>query len=436
MNKKVIRNIIIIVFLIVVLIALPFVVYNLCLNPKRFCTKEFAESLPLDTVLTEQQVREDIDYTMKKIRERHPAWLEEKNSNVDAVESKYLEEISNLSSYGEITVLDEWKIISRIMHEMYDGHTSVFANSSKKYINDFSALKEYGHPKSINGENYEDVFQKFLSVYQYETESYAEKVFVNNVIINEAYLTWIDLDVSNGVDFVFETPEGDKEFHYDFVPLSEVTGFDKAASEEWVYYEIDEENGIGIFTLNDCSYNSEYRKCVKEFFEAVESSKVEDVIVDLRYNGGGSSLVGDEFIRYLNVDEYNCWNSDVRFGNYLYKNRNVVNHNDKANPQFNGNVYVLTSSATYSAAMDFTMCILDNNIGEVVGEASGNVPDSYGDVGYFTVPNSKLTIGVSVKRWYRIDRSKAGELLEPDYPCDPEDAVEKAYEVIKEKRNQ
>ncbi|MCR4648967.1 MAG: hypothetical protein K5776_07815 [Lachnospiraceae bacterium] len=390
----------------------------------------------MDSVLTEKQVREDIDYTMKKIRERHPAWLEEKNDHVDAVEAKYLEEIANLSSYDEITVLDEWRIISRIMHEMYDGHTSVFARSGNfRYINDFSLLKEYGFPKSINGENSEDVFQKFLSVYQYETESYAEGIFVNNVIINETYLTWIGLDVSNGVDFVFETPEGDEEIHYDFVPLSEVTGFDKNASEKWVYYEIDEENGIGIFTLTDCSYNSEYRQCVKEFFESVEASGVEDIIVDLRYNGGGSSMVGDEFIRYLNVDEYNAWNSDVRFGNYLRKNRNVVIHNNKANPQFDGNVYVLTNSETFSAAMDFTMYILDNDIGEVVGEASGNKPDSYGDVAYFTTPNSKLTIGVSVKRWYRIDRSKADELLEPDYPCEPKEALDKAYEVIKDKRN-
>ena len=95
---------------------------------------------------------------------------------------------------------------------------------------------------------------------------------------------------------------------------------------------------------------------------------------------------------------------------------------------------MLTDVYTYSAAMDFTMLVADNHIGTIVGEASGNMPDSYGDILMFALPNSKLTLTVSYKNWHRIDQSKTGEPIEPDYPCDPKDAMGVAQRLIRENK--
>ena len=98
---------------------------------------------------------------------------------------------------------------------------------------------------------------------------------------------------------------------------------------------------------------------------------------------------------------------------------------------FYGKVYVLTSVRSFSAAMDFAMYVKDNHLGLIVGQASGNRADSYGDVVCFRLPESKLYMQISWKKWYRIDTSTADAFIEPDLPCAAEDALDAAFNAIK-----
>lgn len=77
------------------------------------------------------------------------------------------------------------------------------------------------------------------------------------------------------------------------------------------------------------------------------------------------------------------------------------------------------------------MLMKDNNVGELVGETPGNMPNSYGDILSFQLPNSKLHMYVSYKKWYRIDQTRADEALTPDYSVPQREALEKVYELIK-----
>lgn len=46
--------------------------------------------------------------------------------------------------------------------------------------------------------------------------------------------------------------------------------------------------------------------------------------------------------------------------------------------RFKRNVYILTSSLTFSSANDFAVIFRDNNIGKIIGEPTGNQSSSYG----------------------------------------------------------
>ncbi len=411
-----------------------FLVYKLKFDPYRGTSDLFTDSMRLEEEISVAQAVEDIDYCMGMMRSRHPAWLEENNERVRAVEETYLHEVESLNADedGVITVLDEWCIISRITHELYDGHTRVWCRySDERYISDFSQVDEYGLPVKINGEDVDDIEARFLDVYQYEMEEYARQVFASKIFINESYLKWVGVDVSDGVTFTYDTPEGEKDFHYDFVPIGEVAGRESSGDDDgFVHYSIDTENKIGIFTLESCDYNDEYIQTVKDFFNAVHDNSCENVIVDLRWNGGGSSYCADEFLKYLPVPSYYSWPSHVRFGDLLVKNDKELVTNHRKDPVFAGNVYVLTNLASFSAAMDFAMLVMDNGMGTVVVQHCGNLPDSYGDILNFTTPNSGLHFDVSYKRWFRVDETKAGEPLEPDYPCDSDEAMDVAYSLI------
>ena len=372
-----------IVIAVVALAGVAAGVWFLALNPYRGTVNNPSETLALDTVLTRDQAKEDIDYVMEMYRERHPAWIETDEVRVADVEAQYLEELKLLDSMAdeEITVLAEWQMISRIMHALYDGHSRVYASYNQRlYIDDFTQLNEIGSPVSIDGVSYDEAFKRFCDVYQYEMESFAEVMFKSNILINETYLRWIGFDTSDGIDMTFGTDDGELTVHYEFVPITEVKGYEGNTSSEeskWVYYEIDTVNGIGIFTLTTCECNDEYKKTVKDFFTAVDEAGIQHVIVDLRMNGGGNSYVADEFLKYVDIDGFYTWADHVRIGNFLIKDERSFQKNHRLDPQYSGDIYVLTGPRTYSSAMDFTMDIMDNDLGIVVGEASGNLPDSY-----------------------------------------------------------
>ena len=432
--KRGFRVFLIIVAVLAVVFVTVFFGYKKWFDPHRGVIRGFAESKSLDDTLTLDEVKEDLNFTIKMLRERHPAWLEKKNEKVDALEAKYKEELAKLEESGKdsFTVLEEWQIIGSILHVMGDGHTTVRANTATPlYLEDNTQINAYGLPVKINGEPTDDVYEGFKSHFSYELEGFVKNNF-ENAIVYEYYLKWAGVDTSEGVTYTFETEEGPKDYHYSFVPYDEVKGIeaDEPEVDDWVYYRVDRENKIGIFTLKDCEYDNKYIETVRNFFVEVDATGTKDVILDLRGNGGGNSLVANEFISYLGVDEIMGLRYHVRYGNILIKLDDGMWKIKRKEPAFGGNVYVLTNTKTFSSAMDFAMLVHDNGFGGRVGEPAGNSPNSYGDVLRFLTPNSKLQLGVSFKRWFRIDKTRSGDLLEPDYPCASKDALDKAYELI------
>lgn len=409
--------------------------YKLCMDPYRGTVKNREYSKELDEMLSVEEALEDLEYMMERFRNHHPAWLEEGNAGVAAVEAQYAAEVAAIETMqGEISVLALYQAASRIAAKMHDGHTYPYWNGEEVlYLHDFTQINEYGVPITIDGVPLAEVLEAYKQVTAYELDFYVENQFESQVIVNEYALRLCGVDTSDGVTMTFENGAESVEYHYDFVPIAEVKGYEYSEEEKpWVFYEIDEENSVGIFTLTTCVNNEEYQNVLENFFTEVFAENIENVVVDLRYNGGGNSGVANEFITYLDVEEYQGWDSGVRFGWYLLENRDIVHKNKQKKQVFDGQVYVLTNIKTYSAAMDFAMLIGDNDLGIIVGEPSGNLPDSYGDILSFQMPNSKLMLCVSHKRWYRIDQSKSGQPIMPDYEVESSEALEKVYELIGE----
>lgn len=411
---------------------LLFLIYQLAFNPYRGTTDKYVEPLALDDELTEKQVLKDMDYTIKMLRSRHPAWLEKDNAKVQAVESEYKNQRKQVlnDETDSYTTLDEWRIISKITNKLNDGHTGcLYKSDNNRYIEDVTQVEEYGVPTEINGVSTDSLLKDFKELFSYEREEYLI-VFFKDAIQNEAYLKLLKVDTKEGVTFTFNTENGNKDYHYNFVPYEQIKGITKSEDEDWVYYDIDVNNNMAVFTLKECNYDEHYKNTLDSFFKEVNDKDIDNIVVDLRGNGGGNSYVADEFLSYLDIDGYNTWACAIRYGAYLKKYDASYTKINKKPDAFSGNLYVLTDLNTYSAAMDFAMYVTDNHLGKIVGEASGNMPDSYGDVLTFVTPNSKLTLRVSFKKWYRIDESKADLPIEPDIPCDPKDAINVTRELI------
>lgn len=434
-HRKLIKSFLFIITLLFIILMGVAAYYKGCLDPYRGTVKEFQNSLSADNRLSAVEAKEDLLFLMEHLEERHPAWLDGSEELTKAVEMQYEKEIAAINT--EITVKELNNAAARIAAKLHDGHTYVtwYHDTQMRYVDDFTQFWTYGDPISIDGISIQNMWETYQEMASYEREEYAREQFLNNIIVSEYGLQSCGIDTSDGVVMLFDNQGELVEQRYDFVPLEEVNGYTKSESglkEEtgWVFYQIDEENSLGIFTITECIYNKEYKETLASFFEQVEEKNIQNIAVDLRGNGGGNSRVANEFIRYLNVDKYRSWDFAIRFGQHLWQKKDIEYKNRKKEPGFEGNLYVLTDIWTYSSAMDFAMLIGDNDLGAIVGQASGNMPDSYGDCLYFQMPHSKLAVSISYKRWYRLDRSRSGEPLIPDYETDSENALDKVYDLI------
>lgn len=389
--------------------------------------KGFTETLPTDSILTAEQALEDFDYVYRVISENHPCFLD--NSGLDKdITSAYESKRKALSENSEITVKMLWRSAFEMCHTLGDAHT-VVTPITDTYAEDWSKING-GEVVSIDGVPCADLLADFRSFFSCEpqVDFYADYMF-KQVILRRSYLELLGIDTSDGADYEIMIDSAAVTEHYDFVEGSEVKGIGDGGSG-LCEYTIDKESSIGIFTLNECVVNDEYKNALKAFFGEVNDNDIKTVAVDLRENGGGNSQVINEFLRYIDVDEYTIFSDiDERKGGRLKRWSAVREKNKKVNNAFDGDLYALTSNFTFSSGMNFAVTIADNNIGKVIGEMPGNMPAHYGDKLSFQCPNSGLIISVSYKKFHRADSSKDGEPLTPDVIVDAEKAVETLYEI-------
>lgn len=386
---------------------------------------DFEPTLPLDTVLNSEQAQKDLKYVYDTVRAKHPLFLID-----DGAEKRfgdvYIKLRRELMDKDSVTVNELWEKSAELVCTLDDAHTIVTA-SGTEYVNggnEISKAYNDGTLVSIDGISADSMKEHFKKVFPCEPQVsfYADYMF-GVVLEYGSWLTLLGADVSDGIDVVI----GENAKHFD------MTDEEPARKQlELCSYKIDKENSLGVFTLNRCEMSAEYTDRLSEFFSAVRDNNIGNIAVDLRSNGGGTTEVINEFLRYINISDYKLFGgTDIRIGGNLISYRDEITPNKHVENAFDGNVYVLTSQYTFSSAMDFATVIQDNGIGKVIGEIPGNMPTANGDKLSFQLPESKLLLGVSYKKFYRVDIDKSEEPLIPDCTVNADEALEKLVEYIK-----
>ena len=331
-------------------------------------------------------------------------------------------------SKDSVTVTELWEKSAELVCTLDDAHTIVTV-SGTEYVSggdEISDAYESGTLVSIDGISADSMKEHFKNVFPYEPQVsfYADYMF-GVALEYGSWLTLLGADVSDGIDVVFSGNNETKHFDMTDEPP-------ERKQLELCSYKIDKENSLGVFTLNRCEMSQEYTDRLLEFFGAVRDNNIGNIAVDLRSNGGGTTEVINEFLRYINISDYKLVGGmDIRNGGKLISYRDEITPNKPVDNAFDGRVYVLTSQYTFSSAMVFATVIQDNGIGKVIGETPGNMPTAYGDKRGFQLPESKLVLSVSYKKFYRVDINKSEEPLIPDYTVNADEALEKLVEYIK-----
>jgi Periplasmic protease len=429
--KKVLKILLIGLILLAILAAVGYFFFD----PYLGSTEDWQEqNVKLQRTLTKKQALDDLNFIKDKVGALH---YSARNGLSSAFKKQYEKEIAGLSD--KPTVLSVWRAGCRILHTLNDGHSTIYAYlDARSYSKANYSIAGNAVYIKLNNRSFRVEKICGADINLLRQNGSAQFSYENSIYRDYRFLS--DLKVDAGLEFLGCPPFGQYTVAYDdngrtrTVTIPRDQNSENSTAEKWVGYRIDKPDNVGIFTLNSCNDNDEYRKTLHNFFAAVKKSGVTNVAVDLRENGGGNSLVLNDFIRYLNVGRYQYFTSYHRLKLISFKDpfSATVENSRITDLLFKGKVYVLTSPETFSSAMQFSVVLQDNGLAKVIGEPSGNKPSQYGKVVTFLLPNIKMYFSTTYAYFERPDKTKVNAAYQvPDYPVSSAKAVDRLCEITR-----
>ena len=191
----------------------------------------------------------------------------------------------------------------------------------------------------------------------------------------------------------------------------------------------------GIIDFRSFSLPEEFDNFLAKTFKRIHEEGISHLIIDIRKNGGGNSVLGGMLLSYITSNDFSQLKStDIKASQqiidmygYDYKDTIGKTITYQSQPkqypereyEFEGDVYLLISPKTFSSAVMLAAAMKDHNLGTLIGEETGGLATSYGDVYSFNLPNTKLKAGVSHKRFVRPSGLDDGRGVLPDHEVSP-----------------
>jgi hypothetical protein len=161
----------------------------------------------------------------------------------------------------------------------------------------------------------------------------------------------------------------------------------------WYGHSFDETNGTLYCWYDRCQSQQDQPTVVtwcREVLGFLDEHDVKRVVIDLRRNGGGNSIL-------------------------LYPLRAGLAKREKINQD--GKIFVLIGKGTFSSAVMNAEELQRGTKALLVGEPTGGMPNGFGEVKAFKLPNSGLTVQYSTK--YFKEEGKERPSLLPDVAAEP-----------------
>ena len=384
--------------------------------------------------LTKKEALDTLEEVMDYLRKYHISFGDGLTPEVQA---KYEEVRADFESKDTVSRIELVRGVRCILHDINDAHTS-FNSWDPMLLSDGPEMESRGYSLySVNGITEDKMKELVEPYYSYETP--------RHISVDMESLFYFDLcEVEAPYEVVWKNEDGDEESRTynreDFITSDEYYDLlDKYmpsdnSNESYVYYEIDEEKSLAVFTLKRCWISDHYRDVVREMFSEIKEKNIENLAIDLRGNGGGDTYVVNELFKYLPIDTYYQGDNfrKIRWNYLTFDQGSETKNKRNKELEFDGEVYVLTDKDSFSSAMLFTEMIVDNGLGKVIGESPAEPCNSCGEITQFYFEDIGMWLSVSTAYYNRIDSSK-GDYIEPDYPCAGEDAIDTLYDVVSNK---
>lgn len=195
-------------------------------------------------------------------------------------------------------------------------------------------------------------------------------------------------------------------------------------------------NNVGILTFSSFDESDlkkdKYKKYLQETFQEIKDKKLQNLVVDVRNNGGGDPIPTQELLSYLLDKEFVMYKEVYTITNKIrdrkhFKNQGIfwlnlfswlqvkkindhkfIRRNKEGSDvylpkqnNFKGNLYILTNGNSFSATGEFTSFVEHNREAVFIGEEVGGnkIQNTSGMSLLLTLPNSKQRVYVPIVLW-------------------------------------
>ncbi|MCA1035042.1 hypothetical protein LCL90_10435 [Bacillus infantis] len=395
------------------------------------------EMLKPEDLLSPDVMKKDFDFMKTKIIEIHP----DPKRNIDNWDKAVRDtekKLERLLTAGEFA-----QVLMAFTSKLKDAHTTVFPSpemlrKSKTFpaalewvkeglvvTKSFdSSLKAGDLILKMGGRSPEELNEKLSKLISAENE-YWEKKTSLALLHYEIFLK--EASIAEKDDTVKATIERDGKQLKAEVKLLENNYSTTGQSKEWFNWEIQQDRNIAYFNLDTCLDTIGYQSAVDSFFQETVEKGIDNIVIDLRGNGGGDTDVTNSFLKHFpaaNIQSigYITKYSSEAAKKYSYRRTKGMQNipsskveNLQVPPIFTGKIYIASDSGTFSSAAQFAVILQDNNLAEVIGESPGGNPEGFGDYIILSLPYSKFDLGVSHKEYFRPNPEKSHiPYIEPD----------------------
>jgi hypothetical protein len=213
------------------------------------------------------------------------------------------------------------------------------------------------------------------------------------------------------------------------------------------YRFLDTSNKTMLLRVQSFS-RKKFKRSYRKIFRKLEKNKTENLVIDLRFNGGGSLENSYRLLSYVldttatqtlktGIKKYpykqytngNIWFKLMRFGFGFIAKKKTVNDTDyyvyKINPRkkyhYNNKIYVLINGGSFSAACLVAAYLKHDGRATFIGEETSGAMEgcNAGITPYYRLPNTHVRIRVPAFRIvHDVSPQITGHGIIPDYKVD------------------
>jgi hypothetical protein len=431
---------------------------------------------------SQSELNQDLDSLRSYIVQTHPNPFSVISKNDF---DKRITEIKKQFS-KPLTLRVYYNLIAPLIASISDGHTTI-KYAGNKFLTDGSNLfpyiakLSYDSPNivvngyiydtlavipngaeiiSINDISSKKIIEKFIENTSGESNQYRLKT-ASNIFLGSLLFTYFDFNDKFKVKFKFNNIISTKVIpSITFADLRKQMQSKKqpAINTEKTLQDysliLKKELKTAIIDFRYFNDEAKFQLFIDSSFSIIKKEKIESLIIDIRENGGGNSIVGDQLFKYISKQKFTQFGKTIiKYSqlqkdfykvkceedstmcdtyNYLIKQTNgkteVLENENLISPntnQFGGKIYLLTSLKTFSSASTFAQCFKNYKMGTIIGEETGGWIVAYGDKITATLPVTNLSITISQKKFYTVGATvKDFHGIIPDIKIKSENALD------------